>query len=287
MFDKKTKFLAMLIYDDDAGMRSEEPRVYPVSHPEIAYQLALVDGKEQQYGRTFVGLSHLEETMEDVDPIARSQMGNAHELVVPKEELKAFNDPKWRAQPYDEDELREALTEPDFLMEFAGLDEIPWHTLTHAYGAASEVPRDIRRMVSSDAKYREGALWQLFGSIYHQGTLYPATAAAAPFILQILANTSLPDRGPISELLESLAESAAFDPEQVEENWNWRVESFGEIFALPPSEMAAIEIASNQGVLKCLNDHLELIQQLADDSDADVAKHARKAIAHLATAKGG
>lgn len=283
--DSKPQFLAVLIYEDDAGWRSEEPHVYPASHPEIAYQLALADGNEQRYGRTFLGLSHLEETTEEVEPIARSQKGDAHELVARKEQLHAFSDPKWQGQPHDETELREALTEPDFLMEFDGLDEIPWHTLTHAYGPAFEVPKDIRRLTSSNAQYRENALWQLFGSIYHQGTLYPATAAAAPFILQILANTSLPNRAQISELLESLAESAAFDPVQIEKNWKWRVESFGEIYELPAAEMAAQEIGSYQGVLKCLTDNLELIQQLAADDDVDVAQHAQTAIDHLATAK--
>lgn len=282
--DSTTRFLAVLIYENGDGWRCEEPRIYPTSHPEIAYQLALADGDEQRYGRRFLGLSHLEETTEGAEPIARSQKGNAHELVVGKEALLAFNDPKWQGIPHDERELREALSEPAFLMEFDGLNDIPWHTLTHAYGRASEVPKDIRRLTSSKAKYRESALWQLFGSIYHQGTLYPATAAAAPFILRILANTSLPDRGQISEFLEALAESAAVDPAQIKKNWKWRVESFGEIYSLPACEMAAEEIASCQGVFRCLVDNIELIQELADDDDACVAKNARAAIDHLKAA---
>lgn len=281
-----TRFLAVLIYEDSNGWRCEEPRVYVTSHPEIAYQLASSDGAEQRYGRRFLGLSHLEETTEDVEPISRSQKGNAHELVVGKESLLAFHDPNWQGIPHDERELREALTEPEYLMEIDGLDDIPWHTLTHAYGAASEVPKDIRRLTSSDAQYRESALWQLFGSIYHQGTLYPATAAVAPFILRILANTSLPDRGPISELLEALAESASVDPAQIEKNWKWRVESFGELYPLPASEMAAQEIATIQGVFRCLASHIELIQELAVDNDACVAKNAQAAIDHLKAAGG-
>lgn len=279
-----TRFLAVLIYEDSNGWRCEEPRVYVTSHPEIAYQLALADGAEQRYGRRFLGLSHLEETTEEVEPISRSQKGNAHELVVGKESLLAFNDPKWQGTHHNERELREALSEPQCLMEFEGLDDIPWHTLTHAYGAASEVPKDIRRLTSSDATYRESALWQLSGSIYHQGTLYPATIAATPFILRILANTSLPDRGPISELLEALTESASVDPAQIEKNWKRRVESFGELYPLPASEMAAQEIASFQGVLRCLADNIELIQELADDNDSRVAKNARAAIDHLKAA---
>lgn len=279
--DSKTKFLAVLIYQDAAGWRCEEPRVYSVSHPEIAYQLALADGNEHRYGRTFLGLSLLEETPEEIEPIARSKQGDAQELVVSKSYLHAFNDSKWQGLSHDEDELRKALTEPDFLMELPGLDDIPWHTLTHAYGAASEVPKDLRRLASSDATYREGALWQLFGSIYHQGTLYPATEAATPFLFQILANSSLPDRGSIAELLESIAESASVDPAAIEKAWQWRKEHFGECYSLPTAEMAAQEIASYRAVYKCLVDNLELIHKLADDADTDVAKHAKTTIEHI------
>jgi len=86
----KTTFLAVLIYEDGPGRRCEESRVYSVNHPEIAYQLALSDGNEQRYGRRFLGLSHLEETDEDIEPLTRSQPGDAGELVVGKDALAAI-----------------------------------------------------------------------------------------------------------------------------------------------------------------------------------------------------
>src|SRR5436189_4690399 len=104
----KTAFLAVLIYDEGNGRRCEEPRVYHATHPEIAYQLALADGNEQRYGRRFLGLSHLEETTEDVEPIARSQGGDAKELLVSKEALAAFADPRWSSVACNEKELAEA-----------------------------------------------------------------------------------------------------------------------------------------------------------------------------------
>ncbi|NOK62044.1 MAG: hypothetical protein GFH27_549321n31 [Chloroflexi bacterium AL-W] len=165
-FDIKTQFLAVLIYADGEGWICEEPHVSATSHPEIAYQLAA--GNEQRYDRTFIGVSCLEETSEEIEPIARLHQGDAHQLVQSKTDLLAFNDPRWQGTSYDENEFREALTEPDFLMDIAVLDDIPWQTLKHAYGSAYDVPQDLRRLTSTSDVYRENALWHLFGSICHR-----------------------------------------------------------------------------------------------------------------------
>ncbi|NOK62045.1 MAG: hypothetical protein GFH27_549321n32 [Chloroflexi bacterium AL-W] len=120
-----------------------------------------------------------------------------------------------------------------------------------------------------------------------QGTLYSATVAAIPFILQILANTSLPDRAQVARLLEALAESAASDPTQIEARWQWLGENFDEIFARSVAEMAAEEIAASQGVLTCLMDNLPRIHQLAKDSDVDVARHAQEVLDRMAHINAG
>lgn len=275
------KFLVVLVYETSPGWKCEEPHTYRVSHPEIAYQIAIVAGKEQRYGRKFLGLSRLEETIKSIDPISRSQQGDGTKLVVSKSDLAAFNDPKWQGISYDKKELEQILSEPEFLMELGEIDDIPWHTLSHAYGSAHNVPKDIKRLTSSNTEYRHNALWNLFGSIYHQGTLYSATVESVPFILKILKNNYLPDRGPIAELLESIGESASGDTKEIEEAWGWRIESFGEIYSRPAAEMAAEEIRAFKGVQKCLMDNLELIQKLADDADPDVAKRAKRTIGFL------
>jgi hypothetical protein len=38
----------------------------------------------------------------------------------------------------------------------AGLDEVLWAGLTHAYGSAEDVPGMLRRLVSADAERRAG-----------------------------------------------------------------------------------------------------------------------------------
>jgi hypothetical protein len=71
---------------------------------------------------------------------------------------------------------------------FAGLDfgAAEWAGLTHAYGSAQDVPVLIRSLVSPDADVRSAALDELFGSIFHQGTVYAASAPAVPFLARAL-----------------------------------------------------------------------------------------------------
>jgi hypothetical protein len=277
----KTAFLAVLIYEDGNAWRCEEPRVYHVTHPEIAYQLALADGNEQRYGRRFLGLSHLEETTEEVEPITHSQKGDARELVVDKDALVVFSDPRWKGVPFDQAELENALREPPLLFEIEGLEKIPWHNYTHAYGTASDVPKDIRRLASSESEVREGALWQLSGSIYHQGTIYSATAVAVPFLLQLALDRRLPDRPELCELLDEVAKSAAADPAKLREKWAFLGKNFGEVFAKPTAEMAEDELANFLAVRQAFLDRLGALQELQSDSDPEVAKVAASIVRHL------
>jgi hypothetical protein len=77
--------------------------------------------------------------------------------------------------------------------------------LTHAYGAATDVPAQIRALRSSVASERERALWELYGNIFHQGTRYDATAYAVPFLLEVLAAPDCPDRTGLLDLLAGIA----------------------------------------------------------------------------------
>jgi hypothetical protein len=67
----------------------------------------------------------------------------------------------------------------------AGLDFIAWDELNHAYGAATDVPGDLRAICSTDAAARDTAFSNLFASIFHQGTRYSASPYAVPFLAKI------------------------------------------------------------------------------------------------------
>jgi hypothetical protein len=67
-----------------------------------------------------------------------------------------------------------------------GLDAIDWAELHHAYGPATDVPDLIRSLLSDDPEIVEEALDSLYGTIWHQGTVYQATAYAVPFLIELL-----------------------------------------------------------------------------------------------------
>ena len=268
----KFQFLAVLLFEDGSDRYCEEPRVYLATHPEIAYQLALVDGKEQRYGRRFVGLSHLEENTSECEPISRSSKGNANDLVVKKENLSAFSDSRWREVLCDHAELAAALRGPALLFQIDGLDKIQWDELNHAYGSASDVPKDIRRLAASEPQVREQALWELSGSIYHQGTIYSATAAAVPFLLRVALHPQMLGRVEICGLLSVVAESCAFDPEKIRSTWKWRKEKLGEVFGRPTEELANEEITNMTSVRNAFRHHADMIQSICVNPDPAVAK---------------
>ncbi|MFJ3762185.1 hypothetical protein [Streptomyces sp. NPDC090080] len=64
----------------------------------------------------------------------------------------------------------------------AELDLVQWHSLTHAYGSAEDVPQLIRALYESDDETADEALYELYGNIHHQGTVYSASAPAVPFL---------------------------------------------------------------------------------------------------------
>jgi len=92
------------------------------------------------------------------------------------------------------------------------LDQIPWKDLTHAYGSATDVPDLLRslRTASPDLQGEDSPLWQLFGNIWHQGTVYEATAYAVPFLIELAVDRCTPDRVGILSLLAEIAKGSSY-----------------------------------------------------------------------------
>ncbi|MFG2947145.1 hypothetical protein [Streptomyces adustus] len=93
----------------------------------------------------------------------------------------------------------------------AELDHVQWHDLTHAYGPAADVPELIRALYDDEESAAE-AIDELYGTIYHQGTVYDASAPAVPF----LAHAVLHAPGKRDELLMMLAVLADHEPTAVD-----------------------------------------------------------------------
>ncbi|MGR6968152.1 hypothetical protein ACU639_00770 [Streptomyces cynarae] len=92
------------------------------------------------------------------------------------------------------------------------LDNVQWHALTHAYGSAEDVPELIRALYEDDEETAGEAVHELYGNIYHQGTVYPASAPAVPFLAHAVRHAP----GKRDELLMLLAVLANHDPADIE-----------------------------------------------------------------------
>ncbi|KAF7290989.1 hypothetical protein HMN09_01277700 [Mycena chlorophos] len=91
----------------------------------------------------------------------------------------------------------------------AGLDEVDWSTLHHAYGSANDVPPIIRQLAQPDLDLEQlrGIYGNLYANLYHQGTRYSASVAAVPFLIAIVDTPTTYRRDQLLSYLTSLAVS--------------------------------------------------------------------------------
>jgi len=82
------------------------------------------------------------------------------------------------------------------------LDSVPWSELNHAYGEASDVPEMLRDLASPKKAVRDEAVYEMFGNIWHQGTVYSATPPSIPFLLELLRSLEVKCKDQILQLLE-------------------------------------------------------------------------------------
>ena len=73
-----------------------------------------------------------------------------------------------------------------------------WSKLRQAYGAATDVPDLLQRLADGDRE----AIWELYATICHQGTVYSASYAAVPHLAKIASATRRPR--PRAEILTLL-----------------------------------------------------------------------------------
>ncbi|WP_338493651.1 PBS lyase [Streptomyces sp. SJL17-4] len=98
-----------------------------------------------------------------------------------------------------------------------GIEEVDWASLGHAYGPADDVPELLRGLASADPAERETALDGMYGAVHHQGDVYDSTLACIPFLLELVADPAVEDRGCIVELLTSIGGIELDDDEELDE----------------------------------------------------------------------
>ncbi len=103
-------------------------------------------------------------------------------------------------------------------MTLEGLRTINWSFRRHAYGSTGETPTHIRGLASSDAAVRSEAYRFFHAAILHQGFVYEATPYTIPFLLELLADPTTPEREEMVDLLCVMAQSVTWgrkDPDLI------------------------------------------------------------------------
>ncbi|MEU8181514.1 hypothetical protein AB0B85_23470 [Micromonospora sp. NPDC049044] len=101
-----------------------------------------------------------------------------------------------------------------------GLDDVPWESLHHAYGPAVDVPDQLRALRSAEVPVRRGALSELFGNVYHQGSRWGASCQVVPFLVALADDQDTPERAAVVDLLRSVVlgdrrdDELPFDPQR-------------------------------------------------------------------------
>ena len=85
------------------------------------------------------------------------------------------------------------------------LESVDWGGLHHAYGLATDVPGQIRALLSADATQRHRAYYELYGNVYHQGTRWQASCHVIPFLAAFVDDPATPARADVVRLLRALA----------------------------------------------------------------------------------
>ncbi|MFJ9578376.1 PBS lyase [Streptomyces sp. NPDC101191] len=148
-----------------------------------------------------------------------------------------------------------------------GIEEVDWASLGHAYGPADDVPELLQGLASDDPAERENALDGMYGAVHHQGDVYDSTLACIPFLLELVADPTVQDRGGIVELLTSIGGIDLCGDEELDE--------------LDPDDADFIPAANYAMAAAAVAAGADVFFDLVDDPDPEVRLAAPCALASL------
>lgn len=153
------------------------------------------------------------------------------------------------------------------------LDEVPWSALYHAYGTAADVPGQLRKL--REASTSGDAIHELFGNIWHQGTVYEATSFAVPFLVELAIDETTPNPVGILNLLEAIAHGTSYLDVHEPFFREMKVEAFGDL-GMPKYENARNQELvwvekSRSAVLAAFDEFMNLAKRSGDIAYAAIA----------------
>lgn len=164
--------------------------------------------------------------------------------------------------------------------------EINWGSLEHAYGSADDVPDLLIDLQSVDNTARERAYNELFGNIWHQGTVYSATAYAVPFLFELLDSLIARDKESLVGLLASIAAGEGYYRvhQPIFENWNPNGDKHEEEIKREETEVRAVRTVISprfETLLEYLTSADSEVRLSVAEATPYYPEHAEKSLAKL------
>lgn len=152
-----------------------------------------------------------------------------------------------------------------------GIRQVPWRTLRHAYGRASDTPRHIRALTSRFALRRRRAIDKLSWSIVHQGSVWQAAGYAVPFLVKLAGSPQVQDRHAILELLSDIAVGGSWHDNHRHLAIVQKVWSEAQLDALQAEQRGWLEKIAAE-----LAASVPVMRSLLSDADVRVRMHAAR-----------
>ena len=159
------------------------------------------------------------------------------------------------------------------------LNQIPWQTLYHASGHASDIPHYLRNLTHSDPKVIDYAYSKLLISIATYGSASPPAAAAFPYLLKLMLTTKGRTRTHVIDLVMKII--AGIAPEHPSRtSWRYLFYSNGQYSENPAA-------ATNRAIIYPLVVELfPTLLQWLHDPDEDIAHQILRIVACCVAADG-
>jgi hypothetical protein len=92
-------------------------------------------------------------------------------------------------------------------MSTAYIESVPWQSLQHAYGEASDLPEILEQVASRKGRKLLEPMEELCSRVLHQGTIYSASPPVVHFIVELLGSVAPAEKAIFYEFLTGFAEA--------------------------------------------------------------------------------